>query len=116
MKNSFACTLATQIYREMKKTENPISWADAMKWAWTMVKNTAQVFTLVTFVKVSDGSICRRVVSENISLYYTPKGTGRKVGEGRVLFVDLGKYVATGSNFIISTYTDRIINRVTLAA
>lgn len=116
MKNSFACTLAAQIYRQMKKTDDPITWSDAMSWAWLMVNKTYQELTLVTFTKVKDGSTCRRVVSENVSLYYTPKGTGRPMKENQVLFVDLGKYVVDGSSFLISTYTDKIVSRVNLAA
>lgn len=114
-KNSFACTLAAQIYRESKKQDAPISWSEAMQTAWLMVNKTQQDFTLVTFTKI-DGTVCRRVVSENVSLYYTPKGTGRPLKEGQILFVDLGKYVANSDRFLISAYSDKIISRVTLAA
>lgn len=115
MKNSFACTLATQIYRASKNTKTPSTWAESMSWPWLMVKNTAQTFTLVEFTK-NDGTVCRRVVSENLSYYVEFKGTGRPLKEGQVLFVDLGKYVTQGENFIISTYSDRITRRVNLAA
>lgn len=115
MKNSFACVLASQIYRASKNTETPSTWAECMSWAWLMVKHTAQNFTLVEFTK-NDGTVCRRVVSEDLSYYIEFKGTGRPLKEGQVIFVDLGKYVVTGENFIISTYTNRITRREKLAA
>lgn len=114
-KNSFACTLAVQIYRASKGCKNGFSWADSMKLAWTMINGTAQNFTFVSFTK-NNGTVTNRVVSEDLKTYWTPTGTGRPMKEGQVLFVDLGKYVVTGENFLISTYSNRIIRRESLRA
>lgn len=100
----FACTLAAQI----RKSDPTVTLSDAMKTAWSMVKTHCTEVKILVFVKTS-GTECRRVVSEQWSNYYTPKGTGRQTSPGLRLFADMAK-VATNQNPIISAYETNIIS------
>ena len=111
-KNSFACTLAAQIYNAKP---GACTWSFAMKFAWSMVKESGSTFELVTAVKIN-GTVTRRVVSSNICEYYEVKGTGRPVKPGITLFVDLGKFAAEATSFIISFHDDKILDRSNIAA
>ncbi|MGL6296397.1 MAG: hypothetical protein ACRC3K_08335 [Plesiomonas sp.] len=103
LKSKMAMVLAASII----KNEPTNSKSTALTLAWIMVKRGDAV--LLTFKKV-DGSICRRVVSENWASYQEPKG-GRKLTPGLTVFADLGKHAA-GQNFIISTYNVLSIERL----
>ena len=102
---TLVCTLAAQI---RKSADYPVSLSLAMSMAWKLLKENANNYKMLVFIRV-DGTECRRVVSENWSAFYTPKGTGKPVNEGRRLFADLGKFVA-GKNCIISTYEKNILS------
>lgn len=107
-KSSFACTLAAQI----RNADKSFTQSEAMTIAWMIVNKGQQPYSMLTFMK-KDGSVCRRVVSENWQQYDPPKGTGRKMPEGLRLFADLGKFIGN-QRCIISTYN--IISLESLAA
>jgi len=98
LKKRFVCILAAQI----RKADNTLTRRDAMKTAWLIINKGNGEYTLVTFTK-TDGTECRRVVSENWTKYAPPTGTGKPKPAGLELFADLGKFIG-GQRCIISTY------------
>lgn len=96
----------------MKQRPGQYSLSTAMRAAWCMVKYYDQHLRIVKFEKVN-GSITQRVVfTESWSKFYQIKGTGRKLKEGQVLFVDVAKYAINKDRATISTYLYNIIETV----
>lgn len=80
-KQIFAMTLAAAI----RKNEPTNSRSTAMQIAWLIVNKSQQQISMLTFEK-NDGTICRRVVSENWAEYCPPTGTGKPKPAGLCLF------------------------------
>lgn len=98
-KQIFAMTLAAAIRKNQPTTSRSV----ALKIAWLIVTQSKQNISMLTFRK-NDGTVCRRVVSENWALYCPPIGTGNPKPAGLRLFADLAKFIAGNNRCIISTY------------
>lgn len=102
------------VYAHQIMRHKVMSWSEALIEAWDFIPTSES--TLVRFEKVDRKTGQRtevsRVVSQDWTKYYTVKGTGRPLKEGQILFADLARVSAGASNVIISTYRDRIIERV----
>ena len=106
-KQIFALTLAAAI----RKNEPTNSRSTALQSAWLIVNKSKQNIALLTFEK-NDGTISRRVVSENWAEYCPPTGTGKPKPAGLQLFADIAKFLAGNDRCIISTYRVKNIERL----
>lgn len=99
MQNSRSVILS--LAHQLIKNGTAKNFSDAQKIAWQRSKS--EQLSVITFTK-KDGTQTKRVVTRNISKYYTLKGTGKAKPDGLTLFVDYAK-VCKGEQFvIISTY------------
>lgn len=106
-KQIFALTLAAAI-----RKNNPTNTrSTALQIAWLIVNKSKQTISMLTFEK-NDGTVCRRVVSENWAEYCPPTGTGKPKPAGLCLFADLAKFLAGNDRCIISTYRVKNIERL----
>jgi hypothetical protein len=106
-KQIFAMTLAAAI----RKNEPTNSQSHALQIAWRIVKKSKQDIAMLTFRK-NDGTVCRRVVSENWTKYCPPAGSGKTKPAGMRLFADLAKFLAGNDRCIISTYNVQNLERL----
>ena len=106
-KQTFAMTLAAAI----RKNAPTNTRSTALQIAWLIVNKSKQDIALLTFEK-NDGTVCRRVVSENWAVYCPPTGTGRPKPAGLCLFADIAKFFAGNDRCIISTYRVKNIERL----
>ena len=103
---------------QMKKHDNDLVWADAVKDAWSFIKDENELIELISFFKVDrktgdkKESVNRVIFRKHWSKFYTPKGTGRPLKKGQVLMVDVARWATKSKNFLISTYEDRIESRL----
>ena len=102
---TFVCLLAAQI----RKADKSFTQSDAMMSAWLIAKHGRHQYAILEFAK-TDGTVCRRVVSEKWEIYTVLTGTGKPKPAGLQLFADLGKHIA-GKRCLISTYDVRNIIR-----
>lgn len=82
-------TLASRLYKRAKNTKSPLTWAQALSYAYYTLKEEMKDFKVIETIKKS-GEKVKAVVSDNIAKYYTFKGAKRK-DTGLSKFIDASK-------------------------
>lgn len=78
------------------------NFSEAQKQAWATSKEES--LSVITFTKKGAEKPTKRVVTQNLSKYYSSKNSGKKKPEGLTLFVDMAKVVKGLPYVIISAY------------
>ena len=93
--NTAASLIANKVMSEATKKGTVMSQRTAMSLAWSIVHEEPNLKVL-TFKKL-DGTVSRRVVSNFVWNYYTPKGT--QTPRNTYKFVDMALLAFTGASF-----------------
>lgn len=105
---------------QIMRHDSELTRADAMKEAWATMKSEGEKYRLIKFTKIIKATkkrpeqtiiLQRIVMADSPFNYYTPKGTGRPLKEGQVLFADAARIRCQKDYVLISTYQDRIIQK-----
>ena len=92
---------------QLMRHDGELDLSDALIYAWDEMKKFGDLYKVIEFENTK-GQLCKRVVMlAHWNKFYTPKGTGRPIGENRILFADAAK-VHCGVQPIISTYKNRM--------